>query len=209
MPSDPHARDLKSSLAWFNAISFGLVFGGMVGLGIFTATLVLVIKGGPDVGRNLGLLREFVPGYSVSFLGAFIGFLWAQVLFCLLAIPAAWLYYRSVLRHIAVTRKAVGDEALLNTVARIRIPGFAVACGLFCGSVILIATLWLILTHRPGTKLGPHMALLAHYLPGYSVSIGGAVIGFVEGLVFGAIAFASVAWIYDRLTLDRNAGRAA
>ena len=37
------------------------------------ATLILVIKGGPNVGAHLGLLNQFFPGYTVTFLGSFVG----------------------------------------------------------------------------------------------------------------------------------------
>ena len=60
--------------AW--AVSFGLVLGG----GLFLATNFLVIKGGAQVGRHLGLLSAFFPGYSVSFGGSLVGFVYAFVL---------------------------------------------------------------------------------------------------------------------------------
>ena len=58
------------------AISVGLLFGG----GLFLATNFLVIKGGPQTGRHLMLLSQFFPGYSVTFVGSLIGFIYAFVL---------------------------------------------------------------------------------------------------------------------------------
>jgi hypothetical protein len=34
----------------------------------------LVIKGGPNVGQNLSLLRAYYPGYSVTWFGSLVGF---------------------------------------------------------------------------------------------------------------------------------------
>ncbi len=63
-----------------NARVWGITGGLLLGGGLFIATLVLVIKGGPNVGRHLALLSNYFPGYSVTVLGSFIGFVYAFVL---------------------------------------------------------------------------------------------------------------------------------
>lgn len=63
-----------------NARAWGITGGLLLGGGLFIATLVLVIKGGPNVGRHLALLSNYFPGYSVTVLGSFIGFVYAFVL---------------------------------------------------------------------------------------------------------------------------------
>lgn len=57
-----------------NATIHGVVFGLIAGLLIFIATIWLVVKGGQVVGPNLGLLRNFFIGYSVTVPGSFVGF---------------------------------------------------------------------------------------------------------------------------------------
>jgi hypothetical protein len=52
---------------------WGLAFGSVAALGLFVATIWLVVKGGPVVGPHLGLLSAYLPGYSVTWPGAFIG----------------------------------------------------------------------------------------------------------------------------------------
>ena len=47
--------------------------------------------------------------------------------------------------------------------------------------------------------LGPRLSLLSQYLPGYSVSVPGSLIGFAYFLVLGAIGSACVGWIYNAL----------
>lgn len=57
----------------------GIGVGLLCGLGLFLATLILALRGGPWTGEHLALLAQFFPGYSVSPLGAFIGFAYAFV----------------------------------------------------------------------------------------------------------------------------------
>jgi hypothetical protein len=52
---------------------WGLAIGVLAALGLFLATAILVLKGGPNPGPHLGLLRVYFPGYSVSWPGAFVG----------------------------------------------------------------------------------------------------------------------------------------
>lgn len=51
----------------------GLTLGILFAFGIFLATNVLVLKGGPTVGSHLQLLNQYFPGYTVTFAGSFLG----------------------------------------------------------------------------------------------------------------------------------------
>jgi uncharacterized membrane protein required for colicin V production len=70
---------LQSTMLRLNGRAWGIAFGLLLGFGIFVATNLLVLKGGPRVGQHLSLLRVFLPGYKVSFLGSLIGFVYAFV----------------------------------------------------------------------------------------------------------------------------------
>ena len=52
---------------------WGLALGFLASLALFVATVILVSKGGPDMGQHLALLSVYLPGYSVSWAGAFVG----------------------------------------------------------------------------------------------------------------------------------------
>ena len=52
---------------------WGLALGFLASLALFVATVILVSRGGPDMGQHLGLLSVYLPGYSVSWAGAFVG----------------------------------------------------------------------------------------------------------------------------------------
>ena len=70
---------LRDALLRLNARAWGIGVGLLFGVGLFLATNVLVIRGGPNVGQHLGLLAIYLPGYSVSFVGSLIGFVYAFV----------------------------------------------------------------------------------------------------------------------------------
>lgn len=70
---------LERAILRLNARAWGIAVGLLLGGGLFLATNFLVIKGGATVGQHLGLLRFFFPGYSVTFVGSLIGFVYAFV----------------------------------------------------------------------------------------------------------------------------------
>ncbi len=73
-------QNIHTAVLRLNARAWGIALGLLLGGGLFLATIVLVIKGGPDVGQHLSLLSVFFPGYSVTVLGSLIGFVYAFVL---------------------------------------------------------------------------------------------------------------------------------
>lgn len=79
MVSTPE-RDVQRSVIALNARAWGIAFGLVLGGGLLLATLVLVVKSGPNPGQHLRLLSVFFPGYSVTVVGALVGFVYAFVL---------------------------------------------------------------------------------------------------------------------------------
>jgi hypothetical protein len=59
-----------------NGVVLGVTLGLFLGLSIFAATNILILKGGEVVGPHLALLGEFFWGYQVTFGGSFIGLLY-------------------------------------------------------------------------------------------------------------------------------------
>ena len=72
--------DVKTTLLRLNARAWGIAVGMLFGSALFLGTIVLVMRGGPRVGPHLGMLWVFLPGYRVTFGGAFIGFGYAFVI---------------------------------------------------------------------------------------------------------------------------------
>ena len=70
---------LRQTVARMNEQGWGITFGLLGGVGLFLATAILLIRGGENVGAHLGLIGVYFPGYSVSWIGAFVGFVYAFV----------------------------------------------------------------------------------------------------------------------------------
>jgi hypothetical protein len=76
----PDEIALNDALLRLNGRAWGIAVGLLFGGGLFLATNILVVKGGPNVGAHLGLLSVYLPGYSVSFIGSLIGFVYMFVI---------------------------------------------------------------------------------------------------------------------------------
>lgn len=79
MTQNGEDETLRDALLRMNARAWGIGIGLLLGTGLFVATNILVVRGGPNVGQHLSLLAIYLPGYSVSFLGSLIGFVYAFV----------------------------------------------------------------------------------------------------------------------------------
>jgi uncharacterized RDD family membrane protein YckC len=75
----PEARALRYALARASEQGWGIAIGTVAGLALWLATVVLVMRGGPNPGPHLNLLGIYFPGYRVTWVGAFIGFVYAFV----------------------------------------------------------------------------------------------------------------------------------
>lgn len=71
---------VRREMLRLNAKAWGVATGLLAGFSLFFATIVLVIKGGENVGQHLGLLAVYLPGYRVTLIGAFIGFVYMFVI---------------------------------------------------------------------------------------------------------------------------------
>lgn len=76
-----------------------IVFGMVGGVGLFLATVWLLIKGGDPVGPTLGLLGNYFPGYAVTWPGALIGFVYGALVGGIAGWSTAWIYNRVASRH--------------------------------------------------------------------------------------------------------------
>jgi protoporphyrinogen oxidase len=70
---------LRRTTQKLDRTALGVAIGTVGGLGLFLATVWLLIAGGPNVGANLRLIGQFFPGFSVTPIGAVVGFVYAFV----------------------------------------------------------------------------------------------------------------------------------
>jgi hypothetical protein len=91
-------RMLERVIAGADGQSWGVALGLLLGFGLLLATNILVIKGGDVVGPHLALLRVYLPGYRVTFLGSLIGFVYLFVIGYALGRLVVGIYNRLALR---------------------------------------------------------------------------------------------------------------
>jgi hypothetical protein len=92
------------------------------------------------------------------------------------------------------------DAIVQATFARIDILALAIAAGVVGAFVLFLATAWLLVRGAPpGVEVGPHLALLAHFLPGYRVSWGGSAVGFIYGFLIASCAGALVGVFWNSI----------
>jgi hypothetical protein len=89
---DQEWRVISKAIARLRASVMAVVFGMCGGVGLFLATIWLLIKGGIYVGKNLSLLGNYFPGYTVTWPGAFVGLFYGALVGGALGWTLAWLY---------------------------------------------------------------------------------------------------------------------
>jgi len=88
-----------------DGIALGVATGTVAGLLLSLATLFLVIKGGPVVGPNLGLLGQFLPGYTVTGTGSLLGLFYGLTVGFLAGWGFALLRNLSLFLSLAILRR--------------------------------------------------------------------------------------------------------
>lgn len=72
-PDGNKSHPSQRKIMRMDAVVWAITMGVMCGLGLFLATNWLVLQGGEQVGKHLGLLANYFLGYSVTFGGSFVG----------------------------------------------------------------------------------------------------------------------------------------
>ena len=95
MPVTPEEEALADELieavfARLDAVALGAAAGAVMGLGVFLATAILLLKGGPVVGPTLSLLSQYLIGYSVSWRGALVGLIEGGIVGFVLGSLTGW-----------------------------------------------------------------------------------------------------------------------
>jgi hypothetical protein len=102
-----------------------------------------------------------------------------------------------------MTDERHSDAELRRAVRRLNARAWGITGGVVLGLGLFGATAILLLQGAPpGQPVGSHLALLSYFFPGYSVSWGGGVIGFVYGFVLGYFVGRVVGTIYNKLVDD-------
>lgn len=71
---ESEAKVVQAAFAKIDPFALGAALGMVSGLGIFAASAILLLRGGPVIGPRLSLLANYLPGFEVTWTGALIGF---------------------------------------------------------------------------------------------------------------------------------------
>lgn len=198
-------RPLLKAAVKLNTILFAIVFGTAGGCSLFGMTLISLNRGLPDPGSYLNLLGLFLPGYNVSHTGAWIGLFWGAVIGGVLGALFYRIYARSIERQVReYLERPVGDKNILLSKMRIEGHSLGLALGSVVGVGLIITTNWLVF--RGTAEESIHAALLAHFLPGYTVSMAGSIIGALQLFVVSYLLCRLFGWIYITIMTKRSGG---
>jgi hypothetical protein len=87
---------IRAAVVRMRARIMAIVFGLVGGTAVFLATAWLLLQGGENVGQHLGLLGNYMPGYTVTWLGACVGFCWGALYGGVTGFAVAWVYNQVV-----------------------------------------------------------------------------------------------------------------
>jgi hypothetical protein len=90
---------IKPAIARLRASIMAVVLGIIGGTTLWLATVWLVVKGGQVVGPHLSLLGNYFPGYTVSWPGAFVGFVYGALSGGFIGYSVAFIYNKVALRR--------------------------------------------------------------------------------------------------------------
>jgi hypothetical protein len=96
------SKDLQTIRRAFERVSaqgWSVALGTLVAIGLFLATAILVVRGGPNPGPHLSLLGQYFPGYEVTWLGACLGLIYGFVVGYGAGLTVGTLYNRLLPRY--------------------------------------------------------------------------------------------------------------
>jgi hypothetical protein len=145
-----------------------------------------------------------MPGYSASAGGAWFGLLWGFVYGAVCGGLVAWLYGRTLGAKLLtmVVWDATAIRRLRPPVLRISGYAFALALGLIAGLQLFLATMWLVI--RGTAHESVHAQLLSNYVPNYTVSPQGGLLGGLELFLIVSLGSALATSIYDYVVYSRH-----
>jgi hypothetical protein len=194
---------LLGAVIRLNTILTATVMGFLGGFGLFFTTLLSLNRGLPNTGNYLNLLGVFMPGYEVSPTGAWIGLIWGGVIGAICGGVLYRVYARNLRLHVRnfMLQDKSGDEP-----STLIVPIGGKALGLALGAVVagglIVTTNWLVL--RGTADESVHAQMLDNYLPGYSISFLGSLIGAIQLFLFVFFLCMLWSWIYNRIVSTRH-----
>jgi hypothetical protein len=95
------------------------------------------------------------------------------------------------------------EQTVLTRVVRLELLVTGLTMSLLFGLGLFLPTIFLVI--KGGPLVGPHLALLGQFLPGYDVTLAGSFIGLGYGLVLGFALGCLIAIVYNKVARYREA----
>jgi hypothetical protein len=205
LKSDSTDGQLLSAAVRLNVGISALGVGLGLGLLLFLGTnLTVALSQRP--GRYLNLLGVFMPGYVASVSGAWVGLLWGAIYGAISGGALAWLYARSLGARLPA--QVMWDDAsvrqLRPPLLRISSHALGIGLGAVAALQLVFATVWLVL--RGTADESVHAKLLSNYLPGYTVTLQGSLLGGLELFLLVYLSSALVGETCNAVTRYRHEG---
>lgn len=189
----------------FNALMLGFTAGTLAAVIVYFATQVSIAKWGDNAGDYLGLLAIFFPGYSVTGSGAWVGAFWGFIYAGTFSALSYRLYGRVLgtrISDILLSTAPAENPVLKPSVLRLHGVSLGAAIGTMAALSLFFSTTWLVV--RGSAAESAHAALFSNYIPGYSVSIPGALLGAVELFVMVFLGCLLLASVYNKIVEARH-----
>lgn len=106
-------------------------------------------------------------------------------------------------------KDSADEEKLFDGVLKFNAKIWGLVSGLILGTLIFIATNWLVIKGghidpEGNYVVGPHLQLLSQFFIGYRVSFWGSIIGFFYGFALGSLGGTLFGIIYNKIVDFRN-----
>jgi hypothetical protein len=196
-------ENLLRAVVKVNTLLTATITGCLCGLGLFAATWLSLNRGLPDPGQYMNLLGVFMPGYEVSPTGAWFGLIWGGVIGAVAGGVLYRFYARDIRSHVErfLQLDSDGDETW-NPIVSIGGNALGIALGAVVACGLILTTGWLVL--RGTADESVNARLLEHFLPGYSVSLPGSLIGAVQLFILVYLSCLLWSWIYNKIVSIRH-----
>jgi len=195
---------LHATVKW-NTLLFAGICGFSGALTLLCMTYISLFRGLPDPGHYLNLLGVFLPGYNVSAGGAWIGFLWGGVIGALSGAITYRVYALSIRQQVA--DYFAGEKSTVD-LEYVTMKMYGHPLGLAMGAIaalgLLVTTNWLVVRGTADESI--HAELLSHYLPGYSVSASGSILGAIGIFIVTYLFCVVLSAIYNGVVALRKTG---
>ena len=101
---------VRAAFARFDIVALAIAMGCVCAFGLWGASVILLLKGAPpgiSVGPHLALLTNFLPGFSVSWAGSFVGVIYGFLIGVVLGglIGLVWNVVHHIYLVLFVTRR--------------------------------------------------------------------------------------------------------